>query len=128
SLLGWAASFVSLFAITLGTLYQKRYCGGIDWRSGNTVQYLGAGVLFWAGAFAFETRVIAWSGELVFALFWLTFVLSVAAIALMYWLIRRTSPTRFASVFYLVPGVTAIIAYFLFGERLDALSVFGMVV
>jgi len=128
SLLGWAASFVSLFGITLGTLYQKRYCGAIDWRTGNTVQYMGAGVLFWLGSFAFETRIIHWNGELVFAMAWLVFVLSIAAVALMYWLIRRTAATRFASLFYLVPAVTALIAYFLFGEKLDALSIAGMVV
>jgi len=128
SVLGWAASFVSLFGITFGTLYQKRFCGKIDWRTGNTVQYIGAAVLFWLGAFAFETRVIHWNGELVFALAWLVFVLSIAAVALMYWLIRRSAATGFASLFYLVPGVTALMAYLLFGERLDGLSVAGMVV
>jgi drug/metabolite transporter (DMT)-like permease len=126
SALGWTASFVSLIGITLGTLYQKRFCGKIDWRTGNTVQYIGADVLFWIGAFAFETRVIHWSGELIFAMAWLVFVLSIAAVALMYWLIRRTAATRFASLFYLVPAFTALLAYFLFGERLDALSVAGM--
>jgi drug/metabolite transporter (DMT)-like permease len=45
SVLGWVASFLSLIGITLGTLYQKRYCGGIDWRTGNLVQYVGAGAL-----------------------------------------------------------------------------------
>lgn len=40
--LGWAASFLSLIGITVGTLYQKRYCGGIDWRAGNLIQYIGA--------------------------------------------------------------------------------------
>jgi drug/metabolite transporter (DMT)-like permease len=128
SVLGWTVSFVSLFSITLGTLYQKRYCGAIDWRTGNTVQYTGACVLFCIGSFAFETRDIHWTGELIFAMAWLVFVLSIAAVALMYWLIRRTAATRFASLFYLVPAVTALIAYFLFGERLDALSIAGMVV
>ncbi len=128
SLLGWTASFVSLFGITLGTLYQKRYCGAIDWRTGNTIQYMGACVLFWIGSLAFETRVIHWTGELIFAMVWLVFVLSIAAVALMYWLIRRTAATRFASLFYLVPAVTALIAWFLFGETLDALSIAGMVV
>jgi drug/metabolite transporter (DMT)-like permease len=128
SLLGWAASFVSLFGITLGTLYQKRYCGAIDWRTGNTVQYMGACALFWLGSLAFETRIIHWTGELIFAMAWLVIVLSIAAVALMYWLIRRTAATRFASLFYLVPAVTALIAYFLFGETLDAVSIAGMVV
>ena len=128
STLGWVASFVSLIGITLGTLYQKRYCGRIDWRAGNLVQYIGAGVLFGLGAFAFETREIHWSGELVFAIAWLVIVLSIAAVGLMYWLIRRSAATGFASLFYLVPAVTALLAFILFGEKLDALSVAGMVV
>jgi drug/metabolite transporter (DMT)-like permease len=126
--LGWFASFSSLIGITLGTLYQKRYCGGIDWRTGNLVQYAGAGLLFAIGAFTFETREIRWTGELIFALAWLVLVLSIAAVGLMYWLIRRSAATGFASLFYLVPAVTAFFAYILFGERLDALSVCGMVV
>ena len=127
SMLGWAASFVSLIGITLGTLYQKRYCGGIDWRSGNLVQYTAAGIFFGLGAFAFETRVIHWSGELVFAIAWLVLVLSLGAVGLMYWLIRRSAATGFASLFYLVPVVTALMAYVLFGEKLDAVSIAGMV-
>jgi len=128
SVLGWTASFLSLIGISLGTLYQKRFCGGIDWRSGNVVQYTGATVLFAAAAFAFETRVIHWSGELVFALAYLVIVLSIAAVALMYWLIRRSAATGFASLFYLVPAVTALMAFLLFGEKLDAISVGGMLV
>ena len=128
STLGWIASFASLIGITLGTLYQKRYCGGIDWRAGNLVQYIGAGVLFTLGAFAFETREVHWNGELIFALAWLVLVLSIAAIGLMYWLIRRSAATSFASLFYLVPVVTALFAFILFGERLDGLSIVGMVI
>ena len=128
SLLGWCASFVSLIGITFGTLYQKRFCGNIDWRAGNLVQYAGAGLLFGAAAFAFETRVIHWNSELVFAIAWLVLVLSIAAVGLMYWLIRRSAATGFASLFYLVPVVTALMAYVLFGEKLDALSIFGMAV
>jgi len=128
STLGWIASFLSLIGITLGALYQKRHCGAIDWRSGNLVQYIGAGVLFALGAFAFETREIHWSGELIFALAWLVLVLSIAAVGLMYWLIRRSAATGFASLFYLVPVVTALFAYILFGERLDAISILGMLI
>jgi drug/metabolite transporter (DMT)-like permease len=128
SVVGWIGSVVSLFGITLGALYQKRYCGKIDWRAGNTVQYAGTVLLFGAASFVFETRVIHWTGELVFALAWLVLVLSIATVGLMYWLIRRSAATGFASLFYLVPAVTALEAYLLFGEKLDALSIAGMVV
>ena len=128
SVFGWIASFLSLIGLTLGTLYQKHYCGGIDWRSGNLIQYIGAGVLFTLGAFAFETREIHWTGELVFAMAWLVLVLSIAAVGLLYWLIRRSAATGFASLFYLVPVVTAFFAYILFDERLDSISILGMVI
>ena len=130
SVLGWGASIVSLIGITLGTLYQKRYCGGIDWRAGNVIQYIGAGALFALGAFAFETLEIHWTGELIFALVWLVLVLvlSIAAVGLMYWLIRRSTATGFASLLFLVPAVTALFAYFLFGERLDSISILGMLI
>ncbi len=53
---GWLASGVSLVSITIGTLYQRRFCNGIDWRAGNVVQYIGVTVLFGVGALAFERQ------------------------------------------------------------------------
>jgi len=126
--LGWVANFMSLIGITIGTLYQKRYCGSLDWRSGNLVQYAASAVFFALGAFAFETRIVNWTGELLFAIAWLVLVLSIGAVGLMYWLIKRSAAARFSSLFYLVPAVTAVEAYVLFGEKLDALSIAGMVV
>src|SRR5262249_11329145 len=77
-------------------------------------------------AFAFETREIHWTGELIFAMAWLVLVLSIAAVGLMYWLIRRSPATGFASLFYLVPVVTAFFAFILFNERLVSISMRGM--
>ncbi|MGO9358589.1 MAG: DMT family transporter [Xanthobacteraceae bacterium] len=124
---GWVASVASLFGITLGTLYQKRFCGGIDWRAGNIVQFGASGVCFLLGALLFEPMTVSFVPGLVIALCWSTLVLSVGSIALLYWLIRRSGATQVASLFYLVPAVTAALAFALFGERLDALALGGMV-
>ncbi len=125
---GWLATCVALISITLGTLYQKRYCSHIDWRAGNFIQFVAAGLLFALGAWLFESRVIVWNREFVFGLAWLVVVLSIGSIGLLYWLIRHSAATQVASLFYLVPGVTAIMAYVLFDERLDTLSIVGMVI
>src|SRR6267378_5044031 len=58
---GWLASGMSLVSITLGTLYQRRYCGGIDWRAGNLVQYIAVTIFFAAGAALFESNVVHWT-------------------------------------------------------------------
>jgi drug/metabolite transporter (DMT)-like permease len=125
---GWLATCVALISITLGTLYQKRYCSQIDWRSGNLIQFVAAGLLFGLGAWLFETRVIVWNREFVLSLVWLVVVLSIGSIGLLYWLIRHSAATRVASLFYLVPGVTALMAYVLFDERLDVLAIVGMAI
>lgn len=125
--LGWVASVISLIGITLGTLYQKRYGGTIDWRSGNLVQFAGSAVVFAVACYAIETRPIDWTLQFIFALGWSVIVLSVLTIALMYWLIRRIPASRVASLFYLVPAVTAVIAWLMFGETMNALAVAGMV-
>jgi len=123
---GWLASGVALVSITIGTLYQRRFCNGIDWRAGNVVQYVGVTVLFGLGALAFESNEIHWSGEFAAALAWLAVVLSIGTIGLLYWLIRHSAATAVASLFYLVPAVTALMAFVLFGERLDSLAIAGM--
>ncbi len=127
TMIGWIASVISLLGITLGTLYQKRFCGRIDWRSGNLVQFAGATLVFAIGAYAFETRPIEWALPFILALGWSVIVLSVLTIALMYWLIRRIPASRVASLFYLVPATTALIAWLAFGETLNALAIAGMV-
>jgi len=124
---GWLASGVSLVSITLGTLYQRRYCGKIDWRAGNVVQYTGVTIFFAVAAWLFEDNVVHWTAEFALALAWLVVVLSIGSIGLLYWLIRRSAATSVASLFYLVPAVTAVMAYVLFGERLDGIAIAGMI-
>jgi drug/metabolite transporter (DMT)-like permease len=126
--LGWIAVTVALLGITVGTLYQKRFGGGTDWRPALCVQYVAAGLLFALGAFAFETRMVHWTPQFVLALSYLVLVLSLGAIWLFYYLIRRTEATRVTSLFYLVPPTTALIAWALFNERLAPLALFGMAV
>src|SRR6195256_1049942 len=93
---GWLASGVSLVSITLGTLYQRRYCGRIDWRAGNLVQYIAVTVFFTIGAWLFESNVVHWTSEFVLSLAWLAVVLSIGSIGLLYWLIRRSAGTPVA--------------------------------
>jgi drug/metabolite transporter (DMT)-like permease len=126
--LAWLAATVALVGITVGTLYQKRFGGGIDWRPALCIQYAAAGLLFSLGALAFETRVVHFTPQFLFALGWLVLVLSLGAVWLLYFLIRRAAATRVVSLFYLTPPVTALMAWALFDERLAPLSLLGMAV
>lgn len=126
SMLGYGLAGLALLGITVGTVYQKKYCPQIDLRSGNAIQYAAAVVVLAPFALLFEDRVIEWSGEFIFALGWLCIVLSLGAISLLFSLIRRGGAAQVSSLFFLVPPCTALVAYFLFGETLNLLALIGM--
>ncbi|TVP50609.1 MAG: DMT family transporter [Halomonas sp.] len=118
----------ALIGISLGTLYQKRYCTSMPLLSGAVIQYTAAGALLGLGALLFETRHVQWTGTFMLTLGWLVLVLSIAAILLLMALIKRGEASRVASLFYLVPPVTALQAWWLFDERLPLLGLVGMLV
>lgn len=119
---------LALMGITIGTLWQKRYCTGMDLRTGSTIQYAAPLLVLAPLAAMTETMEIEWTGEFVFALAWLVLVLSAGAISLLMTLIRLGEAARVASFFYLVPPVTALMAWVLFDETLSPVALVGMVV
>jgi drug/metabolite transporter (DMT)-like permease len=120
-------AIVALLAITVGTLYQKRFCPHFDLRTGSVIQFLPTALITGVAASATETMVIDWTPQFIFALVWLVLVLSFAAISLLNVLIRSGSAVNVASLFYLTPPTTAIIAWGVFGETLSGLALAGMV-
>jgi len=120
-----AAAVVSVIGMSAGTVWQKRFGGG-DLISGTMWQYLGGGAVTAAAALALETGTFTLTGELVFAMAWLVLVLSIGAIFLLMVMIREGAMAKVASLFYLVPAVTAVIAYFLFDETLSLFQLAGM--
>ena len=71
-----------------------------------------------------EKISVTWDPHFIFSLVWLIVVLSVGAILLLFYLLRDGSAASVSSYYYLVPPVTAIEAYFLFGEKV---SIYGFI-
>ncbi|CDX34092.1 conserved membrane hypothetical protein [Mesorhizobium sp. ORS 3359] len=122
------ASLVSVLAMSAGTIWQKRYASGGDLVSATMWQYVGGSIVMILGSLAFETRAVTVNGELIFAMAWLVLVLSVGAIFLLMVMIRDGEMSKVASLFYLVPAVTAVIAWILFDEQLNLLQIAGMAI
>ncbi|MHB8763323.1 MAG: DMT family transporter [Deferrisomatales bacterium] len=117
---------LALVGISLGTVYQKRFGAGVSLLTGTFCQYVATAALMAVLAFAFETRQVTWHPHLIGALLWLVFGLSLSAILLLMLMIRQGQVARVASYFYLVPPVTAVETWLIFGERLGPLGVAGM--
>jgi len=121
-------ALAALLGITAGTLYQKRFCPRFDLRTGSVMQFLPSLILTLLVASQTETMEIEWTGDFVFALGWLVLVLSIGAISLLNLLIRSGSAVNVASLFYLTPPTTALIAWVMFDETLSALAIAGMAI
>ncbi len=117
---------VALLGITAGTLYQKRFCARFDLRTGSVIQFVPTAVVTAIAIALFEDFHIEWTPGFIFALGWLVLVLSIGAISLLNLLIRGGSAVNVASLFYLTPISTAVIAWAVFGEKLTLTATAGM--
>ena len=126
--LGIGLAVFALFGMTAGTLYQKRFCTGMELMSGTVVQYVAASVFVGIVALFKEPLTVEWSMDFILAMAWLVLVLSIGAIMLLMVLIKQGEATRVASMFYLVPPTAAFFAWLLFDEQLGVLGFAGFAI
>ena len=124
--LSWTGMLYALLALasmTAGTLMQKR----ITQNPLGTLplQYL-AGLLVCAVFVPFQPFHFEHSAGFVVPVLWMGLVVSVLATLLLYRMIAKGNLVNVTSLFYLVPAVTAVMDYLIFGNKLAALSLLGM--
>lgn len=124
----FGACLLALAGIALGSLYQKRFCAGMDLRTGGFVQLLVASLVALGLSLGAEGFEVQWTPTLLFASAWLATVNSIGSISLLFILMRRGEASKVASLFYLIPGVTACMGYVFLGETLSVMSLAGFLV
>ncbi|HSY87980.1 MAG TPA: DMT family transporter [Verrucomicrobiae bacterium] len=124
----WGVLFAlaGLLGITAATLYQKRFCGAGDLITGTAIQYAAAALTTLPIVLVLGWGPVHWTGSFIFSLAWLTFALSIGAVTLLLWLIRRGVASKVASLFYLTPPAAALGSYLLLNETLAAPALLGM--
>jgi drug/metabolite transporter (DMT)-like permease len=126
SLVGIFICVVALLGTSGGYLVQKKMGGEIPFLSGTGVQYAISAIAFAVLSFATEEQIIEWVPAFLFGLAWIVLMLSIASIVLLYGMLRTGSASKVSSLYYLVPPVAAIQAYFLFGEVIGFVGIIGM--
>ena len=114
----------ALLGITLGTLYQKRFVATCDVRSANVVQLAAAFLVTLPLALA-ESGAVIWNAELALAMAWSVLALTLGGSSLLYLLIQRGAATSVTSLMYLVPPMTALLAFSLFDEAITLMTLGG---
>jgi drug/metabolite transporter (DMT)-like permease len=117
-----------LLGLSLGTLYQKRFCAGMDLRSGQAVQVLAGvpviGVLMITLETPYVTSWVSFTGSVL----WLALVNSIGTFTLLYLMLRKSQASRVSGLFFLIPSTTGIMAWALIDQPLSPLTVAGLVV
>ncbi len=121
--LGFAV--LALLSITAGTLYQKRHVTPCDVRTANAVQLIAALIVTLPLALL-ESESMQWNGELIGAMGWSVLGLTLGGSSLLYMLIQRGAAASVASLMYLVPPTTAVMAWLLFAEPITLTTLIGM--
>jgi drug/metabolite transporter (DMT)-like permease len=124
---GYAITFLAVVLFVAGTLYQKRYCGEIDLRTGNAIQFAVASVALLIPALGFEGFRVEWTETVALSVAWMALVNSGVAVSLFYLLLRQGQASRVTTLFYLVPPITAAMGFFAFGETLGTTALVGFV-
>ncbi len=124
------ANFLLLVAALLGststTVAQKKIGHTVPLLAGTTYQFMSAGALFFALSFARGETMMVWNTTTIVSMAWAVLVTSVIAILILLWMLRHGSAARVSSLLYLVPAMTALEAFVLFGEKLNAQGVVGI--
>jgi drug/metabolite transporter (DMT)-like permease len=126
SLVGIFICVIALLGTSGGYLVQKKMGSDIPFLSGTGAQYAVSAIAFAVLSFATEEQIIEWVPAFLFGLAWIVLMLSIASIVLLYGMLRTGSASKVSSLYYLVPPVAAIQAYFLFGEVIGFVGIIGM--
>lgn len=123
-----ALALLALLAITIGTLYQKKFCPHFDLRAGAVIQFAVCALACLPVMFTIETRAVSWHPEMIGALIWSILALSIGAISLLFIMIRDGAATEVTSLLYLTPPTTALMAWMLFSEPITLMTVSGTLI
>ena len=126
-----ALCVMALLSITIGTMYQKRYCPHFDLRTGTIIQFAASGVVIlplaiWLEDFSPALQSVQWTPNFIGALLWAILALSIGSIFLLFTLIRKSAATQVTSLLYLTPPTTALMAWIAFGEVFSLIGMLGM--
>ena len=127
--IGIISAFISLFAVTAATLWQKKISTNLSLPVSNMYQAL--------GGCAFHLFIIFFLVERPFIDFTTTFVIAIShqiilvsfgAFTILMFLIKKNSASKTVSFFFLIPPTSALMAWMFLNENLDLVDIFGFII
>ena len=115
-----------LFCITVGTIYQRKFCSAMNLLTGNFIQVFVGGVVTGIAAFYFESMIVTWNISFIVALIWMILIVSLGAHTLLLFMLQQNQVAKVSSLLYLTPPTASVMAYFMFDELLSVVAIAGV--
>ncbi len=127
-LIGVIASIIALLGATIATIWQKKFTNNITLSVNNFYQALGATIFLIIISFSFETPNINFDNRFILSMGWQIIMVSFGAYAILMYLIKKGTASKTSNLFFLVPPTTAVMSYFILGENLYIIDIFGLLI
>ncbi|MEV6770744.1 DMT family transporter [Nocardia sp. NPDC051030] len=126
SLTGLLLCLLGLAGLSLGTVYQKRFTPKIDTRAGTAVHMAVsapfAGAMVLVGGDFHVSDPARFTGSLI----WMVLINSMGAFLLLNTMLQRWDTARVSRFFFIIPAVTAVMAWLVVDQPLHPLTIAGL--
>ena len=127
-IIGLIASLIGLTAITSGTLLQRKIGGNIPLATSNLYQAFSAFIFLLMITFLFEKSFINFSLNFILSMSWQVIFVSFGAFTILQYLINTGTASRTATLFFLVPPVSVVMAWLFLNEKMTNLDISGLII
>tara|TARA_B100000902_G_scaffold177755_1_gene171168 strand:- start:510 stop:1244 length:735 start_codon:yes stop_codon:yes gene_type:complete len=122
---GLVATIISLLAITFSTIWQKKLSNKLPLPVSNFYQAVGGSLFHILIIIFFVDPYINFTKTFLIAMSHQIFLVSFGAFTILMFLIKKNSASKTVSIFFLIPPISAIMAWFFLNENLTNVDLYG---
>ena len=127
-MLGLVATVVALIAITASTIWQKKLSNNLPLPVSNFYQAVGGCLFHILIIIIFAKPYINFTKTFFIAMSHQIFLVSFGAFTILMYLIKKNSASKTVSIFFLIPGTSAVMAWLFLNESLTNLDLLGFLI
>lgn len=126
TILALCSGLVGLISSSIGIVWQKKIVNDLSLSANNFLQALGASLFHLLLAICFENYFINFTSSFLIAMTWQVLVISLGAFLILMWMLKYNDAGKTSTLFFLIPPVSAIMAYLILQENFTYLDIFGL--
>ncbi len=126
--LGLISSVIALLGATIATIWQKKFTNNITLSVNNFYQAFAASIFLIIVVLLFEIPFINFDNRFILSMGWQIIMVSFGAYAILMYILKKGTASKTSNLFFLIPPVTALMAWIVLGEEIFVIDVIGLLV